>query len=169
MEGDGKPGAGRDRTCCFPSDAPGLPISVGGAWQGQVKSENVSRSPCPTLCDPHGLQPTRLLCPWNSPGQHTGVGCHSVRQGIFPTQGSNPNLLGLLRCRLFLYPLSHACILINLQDRIVRLMVSSPGPHPGRGMSTDLSSVMCYLLQWSPALLAPGIDFVKDSFSTDRG
>ena len=31
MEGDGKPGVGRDRTCCFLSDAPGLPISVGGA------------------------------------------------------------------------------------------------------------------------------------------
>ena len=25
---------------------------------------------------PHGLQPTRLLCPWNSPGKNTGVGCH---------------------------------------------------------------------------------------------
>ena len=29
-----------------------------------------------TLCDPHGQQPTRLLCPWNSPGKNTGVGCH---------------------------------------------------------------------------------------------
>ena len=36
--------------------------------------------------------PTRLLCPWNSPGKNTGVGCHSVLQGIFPTQGSNPGL-----------------------------------------------------------------------------
>ena len=25
---------------------------------------------------PHGLQPARLLCPWDSPGQNTGVGCH---------------------------------------------------------------------------------------------
>ena len=25
---------------------------------------------------PHGLQPTRLLCPWDSPGKNTGVGCH---------------------------------------------------------------------------------------------
>ena len=25
---------------------------------------------------PHGLQPTRLLCPWNSSGKSTGVGCH---------------------------------------------------------------------------------------------
>ena len=37
---------------------------------------------------PHGLQPASLLCPWNSPGKNTGVGCHSLLQGIFLTQGS---------------------------------------------------------------------------------
>ena len=32
---------------------------------------------CPTLCDPmDSRQPTRLLCPWGSPGKNTGVGCH---------------------------------------------------------------------------------------------
>ena len=30
---------------------------------------------CPTL-RPHGLQPARLLCPWDSPGKSTGAGCH---------------------------------------------------------------------------------------------
>ena len=29
---------------------------------------------------PHGLQPTRLLCPWDSPGKNTGVGCHFLLQ-----------------------------------------------------------------------------------------
>ena len=29
---------------------------------------------------PHGLQPTRLLCPWDSPGKITGVGCHFLLQ-----------------------------------------------------------------------------------------
>ena len=53
---------------------------------------------------PHGLQPTRLLCPWNPPGQNTGVGSRSLLQGIFPTQGLNP---GLLHCRQILLPLSH--------------------------------------------------------------
>ena len=42
--------------------------------------------------------------PWNSPVQSTGVGCYSLLQGIFPTQGSNP---GLLHCRWILYQLSH--------------------------------------------------------------
>ena len=32
----------------------------------------------------------RLLCPWDSPGKHTGVGCHFLLQGIFPTQVMNP-------------------------------------------------------------------------------
>ena len=52
----------------------------------------------------HGLGPTKLLCPWNSPGKNTGVGCHFLLQGIFLTQGSNP---GLLHCRWILYHLSH--------------------------------------------------------------
>ena len=52
---------------------------------------------CPTLCDPTD-------CPWNSPGQNTGVGSHSLLQGIFPTQGLNP---GLLHGRRILYHLSH--------------------------------------------------------------
>ena len=38
---------------------------------------------------PHGWQPSRLLCPWNSPGKNTGVDCHSLLQSIFPTQVSN--------------------------------------------------------------------------------
>ena len=41
----------------------------------------------------HGLQPTRLLCPWDSPGKNTGVGSNSLLQKIFPTQGLNPSLL----------------------------------------------------------------------------
>ena len=41
---------------------------------------------------PHGLQPARLLCPWDSPGKNTGVGCHALLQGIFPSQGLNPGL-----------------------------------------------------------------------------
>ena len=42
---------------------------------------------------PYGLWPSRLLCPWDSPGKDTGVGCHSLHQRNFPTQGSNPGLL----------------------------------------------------------------------------
>ena len=37
--------------------------------------------------------PTRLLCPWNSQGNNTGVGHHFLLQGIFLSQGWNPHLL----------------------------------------------------------------------------
>ena len=52
----------------------------------------------------NSLQPHGLHSPWNSPGQNTGAGSHSLLQGIFPTQGSNP---GLARCRRLLYQLNH--------------------------------------------------------------
>ena len=42
---------------------------------------------CLTLGDPMNLHH-----PWNFPGQNTGVGSHSLLQGIFLTQGSNPGL-----------------------------------------------------------------------------
>ena len=52
---------------------------------------------------PHGLY-SRLLCPRDSPGRNTRVGCRFLLQQIFPTQGLNS---GLLRCRWFLYQLSY--------------------------------------------------------------
>ena len=38
----------------------------------------------------YGLQPSRLLCPWDYPSKNTGVGCHFLLQGILPTQGLTP-------------------------------------------------------------------------------
>ena len=64
----------------------------------------LSRSVMSDCLQPHGLQPTRLLCPWDFPGKSTGVGCYFLLQGIFLTQGSNPCLL---HCRQMLYHLSH--------------------------------------------------------------
>ena len=42
--------------------------------------------------------------PWDSPGKNTGVDCHALLQGIFPTQDSNLHLLSLLHFRWILYP-----------------------------------------------------------------
>ena len=52
---------------------------------------------CPTLCVTPGTVAPRLLCPWDSPSKNTGVSCHFLLQGTFPTQGSNPLLLCLLQ------------------------------------------------------------------------
>ena len=76
---------------------PGLPCSFHGpahTWPsiGGPRCCLVAKS-YPTLLGPHGLLPGRLLCPWDSAGKNTRVGCHFLLQWIFPTQGSNPRLL----------------------------------------------------------------------------
>ena len=81
-----------------------LPTALPHLSPFQANSINVLvAQSCPTLCA-HALQPVRLLCPWDSPGKNTGVGIHSLLQGTFSTQGSNP---GLRHCRQILYHLSH--------------------------------------------------------------
>ena len=59
---------------------------------------------CLTLCDPRDCSPPGSSVHMDSPRKDTGVGCHALHQGIFPTQGSNR---GLLHCRWILYQLSH--------------------------------------------------------------
>ena len=41
---------------------------------------------CLTLCNPIDCIPLGVLCPWNSPGKNTGVGCHSLLQENFLTR-----------------------------------------------------------------------------------
>ena len=114
--GEGRPGLPRTRLLAVPSD-PGqarlstCAASCGHSGQpsptpqptrvsGRLKSDGWGRIPfsehgscarsviqsCPSL-RPHGLQPTRLLRPWDSPGKNAGIGCHFLSQGVFPTQG----------------------------------------------------------------------------------
>ena len=55
------------------------------AWsRSQCPAAAASKSlqSCLTLCRPHRRQPTRLLCPWDSPGKNTGVGCHFLLQCV---------------------------------------------------------------------------------------
>ena len=76
----------------FTSKPPGKPAL-------ELKSKSESHSVVCNSLRPHGLYSS-----WNSPGQNSGVDSLSLRQGISPTQGSNP---GLLHCRQILYQLSH--------------------------------------------------------------
>ena len=57
------------------------------------ESKSVSHSVVFDSLQPHGLSPTRLLCPWNFPGKNIGLGSHSLLQGIFLTPRSNRGLL----------------------------------------------------------------------------
>ena len=59
---------------------------------------------CLTLCNPMDCSLPGSSVHGDSPGKNTGVGCHALLQGVFPTQGLN---LGLPHCRRILYHLSH--------------------------------------------------------------
>ena len=106
---------------------------------------------CLTLCDP-------MVCPWNSLGKNTGMDCHSLLQGIFPTQGSNP---GLLHCRQILYHLRHygsqcfihSCVYMSVP---ISRFIPPPTPpqlHPSRCylflFLADCSLKSLLLLQWA--------------------
>ena len=59
---------------------------------------------CPSLWDPVDCSPPASSVHEDFQSKNTGVGCHVLFQGIFPTQKSNP---GLSRCRWILYQLIH--------------------------------------------------------------
>ena len=76
-------------------------------WMKGVSEEGREESESCSVMS-NSLQPHGLDSAWNSPGQNTGMGNHSLLQGIFSTQGSNP---GLPHYRQILYQLSHSKVL----------------------------------------------------------
>ena len=58
------------------SEYPASSVLAGGFFTTAAAAAKSLQS-CPTLCNPIRRQPTRLCCPWDSPGKNTGVGCHS--------------------------------------------------------------------------------------------
>ena len=81
--------------CSWNVCGPGLGMHAGDTRPGPQEAHSsrhvcmLSRVP---FCDPHGPEPARLLCLWDSPGQNPGGGCHFLLQGSLPTQGSNLRL-----------------------------------------------------------------------------
>ena len=71
---------------------PAMLISACGSSSPVFRESEIAQL-CPTLCNPMNCSPLGSL------GKNSGVGCHFLLQGIFPTQGSN---LGLLHCRQML-------------------------------------------------------------------
>ena len=88
------------------SQEPWAPIPILTPLQNYMNLTFCKISACVCVCvvasvmsnslQPYELQPTRLLCPWDSPGKNTGMGYHTLHRGIFLTQGLNPCLLCLL-------------------------------------------------------------------------
>ena len=98
-----------------------------GGWADRGKAEV-----CPWLelwkCVSHSVvsksfaTPQTVACQaplsMDSPGKNTGVGCHALFQGIFPTQGLN---LGLPHCKHILYHLSHQKSPWNCRSRTLSI------------------------------------------------
>ena len=75
--------------------------------QGNLKPCLWAHSAASDSLWPRGLQPTRLLYPWDFSSRNTGVGCHFLLQWIFLIHGLNPCLLRLLHWKVDSLPLSH--------------------------------------------------------------
>ena len=79
-------------------------------WEGNrrllhyLESDSVSHSVLSGSLQPHGLQLSGFYVHGDSPGKNTAMGCHSLLQGSFLTQRTNP---GLPCCGQILYHLSH--------------------------------------------------------------
>jgi len=122
---------------------------------------------CPTLCNLVDCSPPGSSVLGNSPSKNTGVSCHALHQGIFPTQGSNPDLP---HCRQILTCLSHQgsyaivngecglsyilsmCILLFPLHEILHLVLTTSLPHftddeKGSEMQTNFAKVT-QLSQW---------------------
>ena len=105
-----------------------VPQPLPSAWKWSV---SVSSSVVSNSLQAYGSYPTRLLCPWDSPGKNTGAGCHFLLQGIFPTQKLNS---GLLDCRQILYHLIYQRspqIPEPNNDRAVKDQLDSPSLSSG--------------------------------------
>ena len=72
----------QDLLCIILAKADALVLSY--CWRKRIPCSVLMLSHVQLFCDPHGLQPTRLLCPWNFPGKNNGVGCHLLLQGTLP-------------------------------------------------------------------------------------
>ena len=97
----------------------------------------------------HGLWPTRPLCPWDFPGKKTGVDCHFLLQGIFPTQELNPHLLHQVNSQQGSLPTYEVGTIVkyNLHTRKVRhRQVMSPpqDQQPGSGGVLDLNRAQAF-------------------------
>ena len=94
------------------------------------------------------LWPVAHQTPWDFPGKNTGVGCHALLQGIFPTQEWNPQLLGPLHCQVGSLPLKPPgkpyTYVFSVVSNICNLMAFSPAGTSVHGI------LQARILQWVP-------------------
>ena len=112
---------------------------------------------CLILYDPMDcMEPSRFLCPCDSPGKHTGVGCHALLHWLFLTQGSNPRLLRLLHRPAGSFPLAPIWQVLEREKRLTSA-VGGPDKNTGVGChafrqgifpTQGSNSGLCVFLYW---------------------
>ena len=117
----------------------------------------------PALCDPMDCRPPASSVHGDSSSKNTGVDCHALLQGIFPTQGSKPSLP---HCRWILYHLNHqgspllkipsVCSVAKSCPTLWDLMVCSP---PGSSVHGILQA---RILEWVAISFSMGSFWPKD-------
>ena len=121
----------------------------------------------------YGLQPARLLCPWDYSGKNTRVGCHALLQGIFLTQVSNFHLLFLLHWQVDSLPLAPpgnpcfgACLYVQSPSHVwlfVTLWIAAHQVSLSLTISWSVPKFMSiasampssHLILWCPLLVLP--------------
>ena len=108
---------------------------------------------------------TRLHCARDSPGTHPGVGCHSLLEGIFLSQGSNPRLSCLLQWQVDSLHLSHRGSPLNLVPAMCTEAAAVPGVETGQQipLSLDLHWPIKYLPSQAVQTVALHVSEVKRS------
>ena len=88
-------------------------------WTDQLSHSPGPAPGCPTVCNPMDCSPAGPSVLGDSPNRNTGVGCHALLQGIFPTQGLNPRLP---HWRQILYHLSYqgspSLLLLHIRNQL---------------------------------------------------
>ena len=88
-------------------------ISFSNAWKWKVKVKSLS-----CVCSqPHGLQPTRLLRPWDFPGKSTGVGCHCLLWKCKLVISNLEAFLSVVSIVILMDESSHYFFLVEQQNR----------------------------------------------------
>ena len=105
---------------CCPTSVTGLGVTFGldriDPVSVHVWVHAKSLQSCPTLCNPMDCSLPDSSVHADSPGKNTGVGCHALLQGIFPSQGLNPSPLHLLHWQVDSLPLEPpGCPLISIR------------------------------------------------------
>ena len=119
---------------------------------------------CRTLCNPMEYNPLDSSVHGDSPGKNTGVDCHALLQGIFPTQGLNPCLLHLLHWQVGSLPLAplgspthstqsvwvHMCVCVRTQKHTHTRMHTHSKSSKLSGVSQAICGLCLKVTQQAP-------------------